>query len=141
MTTTEQLVLPLTCFFFVPQNRIKFIFDILPISGASLNLTDFCKKFGGAAPPPALGAPRDYNIDLIPKSVICSVVIHFLFVLLAAFFHLALHLYSTRGSSRSSRYIMADGDLIKMLVKADVNKCVVNSTNDVDINCGQVKFK
>ena len=36
-------------------------------TGASLNLTDFCKKFGGGAAPPALGNAREYNIDLIPK--------------------------------------------------------------------------
>ena len=40
----------------------------LPVlAGASLNLTDFCKKFGGGAAPPALGNAREYNIDLIPK--------------------------------------------------------------------------
>ena len=42
----------------------------LPVlAGASLNLTDFCKKFGGGAAPPALGNAREYNIDLIPKCV------------------------------------------------------------------------
>jgi len=37
---------------------------------ASLNLTNLYKKFkGGAAPPDALGANRDWNVDLIPKFI------------------------------------------------------------------------
>ena len=43
--------------------------NLLVLAGASLNLTDFCKKFGGGAAPPALGNAREYNIDLIPKCV------------------------------------------------------------------------
>lgn len=49
-----------------PQQAQCLLLSFLQ-TGASLNLTDFCKKFGGGAAPPALGNAREYNIDLIPK--------------------------------------------------------------------------
>eukprot|EP01071_Lankesteria_metandrocarpae_P004753 Lankesteria_metandrocarpae@DN3681_c0_g1_i2.p1 len=36
---------------------------------ASLNLTNLYEKFGKGSPPEALGANRDWNVDLIPKFV------------------------------------------------------------------------
>ena len=82
-------------------------------------MTDFCKKFGGGAAPPALGNAREYNIDLIPK---CASAITRPLSLAEMIFIFWLFIPLCR--QRCIRYIMADGDLIKMLVKADVNKCV-----------------
>jgi hypothetical protein len=120
-------------------------------AGASLNLTDFCKKFGGGAAPPALGNAREYNIDLIPKCVDPLPLPHLMpspprllsirdccRPCAASISHRPIaHTHSLRPSLHTGspasllphtlalprRYIMADGDLIKMLVKADVNKC------------------
>ena len=54
---------------------------------ASLNLNQFYERFKpGQTPPAALGASRDYNIDMIPK------------------------------------FIMANGQLVKILIHTDVTK-------------------
>ena len=52
---------------FTPLQQAPCLLLTFLQTGASLNLTDFCKKFGGGAAPPALGNAREYNIDLIPK--------------------------------------------------------------------------
>ena len=111
-------------------------------SGASLNLTDFCQKFGGAAPPPALGGPREYNIDLIPKyapSRPCPCPCPLATAALSSSSSLVICRHSRRHLSLTlafalCRYIMADGNLIKMLVKADVNKSPPLNTCNAHFN-------
>jgi Rab GDP dissociation inhibitor len=46
---------------------------------ASLNLNQLFEKFGKGTPPTALGASRDYNVDLIPKFLMsCEVLVQIL---------------------------------------------------------------
>ena len=75
-------------------------------TGASLNLTDFCKKFGGGAAPPALGNAREYNIDLIPKCVMPSATAMLAFILFAsAIAPPRAHVFTGSLQSRSSTSI------------------------------------
>ena len=42
-------------------------------ASASLNLIQLFEQYkGGAAPPAALGASRDYNVDIVPKFIMAS---------------------------------------------------------------------